>query len=217
MGNGSAPDSNFWINLADWRGQCPEADQLLDFAAGRLPEPAAQRVREHLKVCTLCEDIAARARQPVSEVDELAWQRARRSLDRRQAPWSRSPKQMPRAWAAAAMMIVAAGVVIWLAPGTHEPPAPQTRGAAMLAIEPVGTVNKVEWFRWTTQPMAAAYEVRLDGPGGVQEWRRLDVSEVRLERALNQPGRYRWQVVAVDDDGEPFARSDWMEFELRPE
>ena len=207
------------------RGECPETSQLADHARGGLTGAAAERVREHLRLCTACRELAEAALADPAEIDEVTWRRASRRLDSRPAPWRRrTPHGRRTGWLAAAAVVLAAGLSGWLAVSRPAPERPErvaaTRGAVIQLVEPVGEVGELEVFRWQAPPLAVTYRVELRR-GDHTVWSEVSPFPLleappELRRELVPGVAYRWRVEGVDDAGRAVVTSDWAELRLRP-
>jgi hypothetical protein len=199
---------------------CPEDQQIAEYFDGELPEAERDRVERHLADCRFClarlgmlQRLAQNPIVPRIPEDVLATAKSMR-----QATPAR-PKRAP-AWAAAAVLVVAVGLLWQLfpvremgqvdLPRTHtaEPSSdlretrsldPGAMGPRFLSPhEGPGITSDSRTFRWTPVPNSLYYEVRIVSDAGDLLWReRVEGTEWRLPAGL-----------ALTPGSEYFARVD---------
>jgi hypothetical protein len=209
--------------LREARGDCPPAERLLDWAAGRLDGAAAKPIGEHVVLCSLCAEAVLRANEAGVEVDELGWRRTAARLDARQAPWRPARLRGRPAWyvaAAAAVAVFAILIVYRPAPEFTSTPSPAAvvRDAEINLIEPVGAVTDLAALRWSGLPAPVRYRVEVAGRTDTIWTRVTSETRIRPDEALVArlaPGQaFRWRVVVLDAEGQELSRSEWVGFEL---
>ncbi len=209
------------------RGECPSADDLLDWVEGTLTGQRTEAIERHLSLCSHCADVADRARQPDPQFDDVHWQRTARSLDARGAAWKPTLPGLRPAWLSLAAAVVAAvALTIVFLPQDQPPPAGEiavTRSADIVLLTPRGRVQSVESFRWRGIPAPVQYRVEVSAfdaaPDSEPLWTgvtpetRLLVDSTQLAVVAKQHP-LRWRVVILDGEGYVLGQSDWAQFEV---
>ena len=219
--------------LKDPKADCPDVEQIQAYAAGKLKPEQIGPIEDHLSCCAPCLQLEQRLAEDPAELDDLRWKKIERRLDARPAPWDTGRPASP--WlsrvrglsAAAAMVVAVAAAVLWLwiERTTLEPgesgvagPISTTRGVSIQAVTPVGQVETMRLFEWSTIPIEADFRLQVSGPDGV-----LWTATTRSQKYLPPPElleklepqvRYRWMVRAVNEDGKEIAESSWIEFKI---
>ena len=209
--------------LRSRRGSCPSPERLGDHARGLLSGADSELVREHVRLCAACQGLVDAALASPAEVDDAVWGEVSRRLDARPAPWRRAPRRARVGWlAAAASVVLVVGLSFWMASGPGPTvPVSATRGGALQPISPVGSVRRLEAFRWQAPPLALSYrvEVRLGDAlvwSGTASDTTVEASP-ELRRLLSAGVTYRWRVEGVDEAGRAVVASDWVELRWVPE
>jgi hypothetical protein len=215
-------DEDFGATLAalrSRRGACPDADRLAGWQAGESIGAERDAISRHVALCPTCTFLVERLGGQSAPADDVAWERARRNLDRAPRPWRRSPgrRRLPFA-AAAAALVLAASLLLWL----RARPDPETTGVVrsahgLRAIAPAGRVDELE-FRWSAPPIHDRFRLEIAEGDAVVATREARGSPLRADGSLRArlvAGRpYRWRVVAVTAEGEARDDSPWTEFRL---
>jgi len=215
---------------------CPEDQQVAEYFEEQLPEAERDRLERHLADCRFClarlgmlQRLEQNPIAPRIPEDVLATAKSMR-----QATVLRS-KRVP-AWAAAAVLVVAVGILWHLFPvreiGPVELPRIQeaepssdlreTRSVDPGAIGPrflspregPGITSNASIFKWTVVPNSLYYEVRIVSDAGDLLWQeRVDGTEWRLPAGLAlTPGvEYFVRVDAYLTDAKTL-QSDYMLF-----
>jgi hypothetical protein len=139
-------------------------EELRDFAAGTLPEPERERIREHLALCRTCARKALDLMESPQLTDrelEAQWQRFRTAMPTR-ARWKRA------ALALAAVLLLGIAGVVWNTQSRlFEVDLSVTRGAAAEQVQlPAGT-GRVR-FNLTVDGQSPAYDVEIVASDGRQ-------------------------------------------------
>jgi hypothetical protein len=186
---------------------CPEDQQVAEYFEEQLPEAERDRLERHLADCRFClarlgmvQRLEQSPTAPRIPEDVLATAKSMR-----QATVLRS-KQVP-AWAAAAVLVVAVGILWQLFPVREIGPVElprihkaepssdlrETRSVDAGAMGPrflspregLGIISDASIFRWTAVPSSLYYEVRVVSDAGDLLWReRVEGTEWRLPAGL---------------------------------
>jgi anti-sigma factor RsiW len=207
------------------RSACPGSEELLRGAEGRLESAARARFAAHLTACSAC---AAEFRL-AAELEPWADRTARNLF-----PGARAISTLPRPrsrfaealLAAAAVVVVALGVVYFRDRGSGASPAPTVRGdrpASWTSVTPIdGAImtGAPSRLSWPGVDGAAAYELTLFDAESTLVWQ----SERLVSPAIDLPptagdklgagGTFFWRVTAFRP-GERVL-SPLMRFEVRP-
>lgn len=135
--------------------------------------------------------------------------------------WRWRPAFAVAGLAAAALLVVAIALPRLrpaLLPG--DAAIPEVRGTDVQLLSPVGRVDEVSEFRWTSPARAASFRLEVfDGDARVYSAvvgaTRADVDPTLRDR-LRPGGRYGWQVYALDERGEVLLSSPRRTFILQP-
>lgn len=201
-------------------GACPDNAMLTAWNAGELDGEQSARLGRHVAACAECSAIVAKLGAEPAPVDDIAWARAKRSLDRRQWPWQGRRRLNPgRLGLIAAGIAALAVALVWLQPSPSPEISPTTRGAAPLTVlAPTGPVADLE-FRWQALPVHHAYVIEIaqgeQEIASIETWRPPYRPDSDLTAQLESGTVYRWRVRAVDGAGRRLAESGWVEFQLR--
>ena len=223
---------------------CPPPEAFLEAESGALTPNERRRLEEHADRCPACAAERDLARLfdaapeipgvPAADVDFVVSR-----LEAASPVRGRHGKVLPlRArkpavrsvwqWAAAAMVVLAAGLVFQLArPGAPPLPAPPrqggvVRGGEVEVVSPVGEVPSVPAeLRWTPTPGAAAYRVSLSAVDDTVLWEAtVSGPPARLPEGvaagLHRAVVYLWRVEALDAAGHRLAVSEAVRFRARP-
>ena len=199
---------------------CPEDQQIAEYFDGELPEAERDRVERHLADCRFClarlgmlQRLEQNSMAPRIPEDVLA---TAKSI--RHTAVSR-PMRAP-AWAAAAVLVIAVGILWQFVPVREIGPVElprihmtepgsdlrETRSVDPGALAPrflspregLGITSDAGPFRWTPVPNSLYYEVRIVSDAGDLLWReRVEGTEWRLPAGL-----------ALTPGSEYFARVD---------
>jgi len=215
---------------------CPEDQQIAEYFEGELPESERDCVERHLADCRFClarlgmlQRLAQNPTSPRIPEDVLAIAKSMR-----QATVSR-PRWVP-VWAAAAVLVVAVGILWQLFPGRGigqielprihmtEPSSDlrETRSLDAGAMGPrflspdegPGITSNTDVLRWTAVPNSLYYEVRIISDTGDLLWReRVEGTEWRLPAglALTPGSEYFMRVDAYLTDAKTL-QSDYLLF-----
>lgn len=213
------------------KGTCPDVDLLHSYLWGGLSAGEEDEFKEHLSLCGVCRELVDRLQQSDEPFDERSWENAERRLEERAAPWRESAKSVDRPvgrsvyWitAAASLVLAIGGLFLWRLTDTlptDNRPGSATRGPIVQIHEPVGMVNYVRIFTWSSLPVAARFHLQIRQQGQVVWEAQVAESHYRPPDELSAilvPGvRFEWRVAAQDDAGRPVGESSWMGFELLP-
>jgi len=234
-----------WLRAAyaDEESGCPLPEAFLEAESGALTAAEKRRLDEHADRCPACaaeRDLArlfdAGPQAPGVPAEDLSFVVSR--LEGASAVRTRQAKVVPLVrkpsgrtiwqWAAAAMVILAAGLMLQLMrPGAPPLPAPPENGGAMRGgevevISPVGEVSAVpSELRWAPRPGAASYRVTLSTVDDTILWQAtVPGPPARLPAGvaggLNRAVVYLWRVEALDAAGNRIAASEPERFRARP-
>lgn len=215
--------------LRDHAAACPmcavELELATDFAAGPDPAEAAAR-RDDLDAITARLEAAAAHRIDRSELEPRA-QRGRLL-------------RFPARFGAPAALLAAAALALVVGLGLHTfesrpgagsgdapplpppPPAGVERGTAVSGLAPVGDLDAPpDGFTWSAAEGAESYRLTLLAVDDSVLWR-VEVGEPRAEPEadvirLSPAVTYSWTVEAVDAAGQVIARSERVDFRIRPQ
>lgn len=207
-------------DLDQVRETCPDNSVLMAWQAGELDGEQSARLGRHVAACAECSAIVAKLGAEPAPVDDIAWARAKRSLDQRQWPWQHWRGLNPsRLGLIAAGIAVLAVALIWLQPSPQPEISPTTRGSAPLTVlAPTGPVADLE-FRWQALPIHHAYVIEIargeQEIASIETWRPPYRPDPELLAKLESGTVYRWRVGAVDGAGRRLDESEWAEFQLR--
>ena len=204
-------------------GDCPSVDQIMAHREGRLSQKQREAFLDHAAECETCTELLERLGLESKEVNDLTWRKVEKGLDSRPSSWKEETKgtwlpPVPYLRAlAAGVLLVAVGLGIW----TNWPAAEQqtsiTRGPVIQMVQPVGPVDRVSHFQWSSPPVADRFRVTVRGLDTPLEMETTD-SRLPLPDDLRQklvPGRsYRWRVEALDEAGKTIVESEWVEFKV---
>ena len=220
---------------------CPPLERLAAAALGDLDPAAAALVAEHARGCPACAAELALARgfeaepAPSAEIDGVV-DRLRggqpatgaRVVEFRPRSAPRPAASRSYRWAAAAMLVLGLGLA-WQATRSSLPPdlvgpggSGVVRGGEIEPLSPIGeTAGAPAEIVWTAVPGAARYRVELldvagDRLGGGETSATTFALSAELRARLLPRARYGWRVVALAADGSETARSETVEFEVRP-
>ncbi|HVS10738.1 MAG TPA: zf-HC2 domain-containing protein [Planctomycetota bacterium] len=206
------------------RARCPDPERIAEVARGAATGVEAEAVREHLRLCAACRQLAEAALAPPAEIDDVTWEQARRRLDARPAPWRpRPPLRRPATWLAATAAVLAAVALSYNLLAPRSPATERisvTRGATLQILEPIGEVREIGTFRWQAPPLDLDYRVvvRRDD---AEVWSGLSsdtalAPPAELVRELTPGATYRWRVEGLDEGGQAVVTSEWVGLRLRP-
>jgi hypothetical protein len=213
-------------SLRGRRGECPAVERLVALAHGDVTAEERALLEAHAALCAACTREIELVIAGPADVDDGAWERIARGLDRRPAPWRSVPARVARsrrlAWMGAAAGVVLAVGLAWRYAGSpeHALPSSTTRGSGIRVVQPAGSVPRVDLFEWSAPPVRATFrvEVRRESETiwqGVAERSPL-VAPDDLRSRLQPSTRYSWRVVATGADQKAFLESDWTSFRLVP-
>ncbi len=204
-------------------GDCPSIDQIMAHREGKLTREERETFLDHAADCEMCLELLERLALESADVNDLSWRQVEKSLDSRTAPWK---EEKTRTWLppipslqvlAAGVLLVAAGLGVWMNWPAGGQQVSITRGPVIQMVQPVGPVDQVSHFQWSSPPVADRFLVTvrgLDSPLVVE----TKFSRLPLPPALRQrlvPGRsYSWRVEALDEAGATIVESDWVEFRV---
>ena len=215
---------------------CPEDQQIAEYFEEKLPEAERDHLERHLADCRFClarlgmlQRLAQNPIAPRIPEDVLATAKSMRRANVSQ------PRRVP-AWAAAAVLVVAVGVLWQFVPvreiGQLELPRihmtepssevretrsvdPAALGPRFLApVEGRGITPDASLFRWTAVPSSLYYEVRVVSDSGDLLWQeRVEGTEWRLpgDLALTPGLEYFVRVDAYLTDAKTL-QSDYLLF-----
>jgi hypothetical protein len=215
---------------------CPEDQQIAEYFEGELPEAELDRLERHLVDCRFClarlgmlQRLEQGAAAPRIPEDALATAKSMRPATVARSKWVVT-------WAAAAVLVVAVGVLHQLVPvreiGQVELPrihmtepssdlretrSVDARGMGPRFLSPgkdPGIAPHAGIFRWTSVPNSLYYEVRVVSDAGDLLWReRVEGTEWRLPAnlALTPGSEYFVRVDAYLTDAKTL-QSDYLLF-----
>ncbi len=195
---------------------CPSVEEIL--ADGN-----EQALQDHLGQCETCRELVRRASEGPSPVDDLSWKKVEKSLASRPSPWKKEaegtwflPVPYLRA-VAAGVLLVAVGLGIWANWPADTSTMSITRGPSIQMVQPVGQVDRVSHFQWSSLLVADRFRVTVAGLGIPLEMEttasRLALPD-NLQRKLIPGHGYRWRVQALDEEGRTILESEWAEFRI---
>jgi hypothetical protein len=139
-------------------------EELQDFAAGTLPEPERERIREHLALCRTCARKALDLMESPQLTDrelEAQWQRFRTAMPAR-ARWKRAVLAL-----AAVLLLGIAGVVWNTQSRLFEVELTAMRGATAEQVQLPARTGRVR-FNLTVDGQSPAYDVEIVASDGRQ-------------------------------------------------
>ena len=234
-----------WLRRAYRPGaDCPPPETYLEHSLERLSAAEKSRVLDHAERCPACaaERELSRAYEPSS--DEMHESRADVDyivsrlqtpvgkgttvvpLRKVRPPWSSGPARVWGWAAAAAVLLVAAGTVtVMRSPAPSLPPRPADslmRGTRIEINEPTGTLETLpRVLSWQEAPGAASYRVRILQVDDTVLWE-YTVADPEVEvpdevsAQMHPAVTYFWEVEAMDPAEIQVARSERVEFRVKP-
>jgi hypothetical protein len=217
--NGETGSLATWLReaYADPAAGCPPPEAFLEAEMAALPGDERRRLTEHAEHCAACT-----AEWELARLFDAVPQGRVVQFPSRQQP---APSRRTWQWAAAAMLVLTAGLFQLTRPVAPPLPAPQAgevRGSRIELVAPLGDVPAVPAeLRWEPVAGAAAYRMRLLAVDDVALW------EIRVNRPaaplpanvasrLQRAVTYRWTVEALAEDGRRLAVSEPGEFRVPP-
>jgi hypothetical protein len=244
-GNGLHLTLEEWLH--DAYAGCPPAESFLEAEGGVLDAEACRRLEEHADGCPACaaeRDLARLFEAGEAGVlpEDVAFVVGRLEAASPVKPAAAAPRperkvlqfpsrSRPAVWmtrlAAAAMVILAAGLFLqrfMAAPPLPAPPASGgvVRGGEVELLAPLGDVAAAPTeLRWVPRPGAVSYKVRLLAVDDTVLWEaKVPAPPARLPAVVAQRLQpavsYVWSVEALDAQGARLGGSEPARFRVRP-
>lgn len=236
------------MNMAfETSGDCPPPEVFLAAEWQALGDDERRGIARHLETCPACSAERELARafddepaphaqlDPATEelITRLATERAGGGHEARRGgllpfrSWSAPRRQTVLGFAAAAVLVLAVGIVLRTGPASL-PPLPEhpgsetVRGGYLELLAPRGTLAaSPEEFSWVTSPEARRYEIVVSTVDDIVLWRQSALRppvEIASElRGLLQVAVvYSWRVEAYGETETLVAQSDAATFRIAP-
>jgi hypothetical protein len=232
---------------AEAEGLSPEARRALDAHADRCPACAAERDLARLFdagpeeagvrpedldfVVSRLEEaspVRSGASSAPAEPNVVPFPGPRRAAEAPRSRWPRWETRSVLRFAAAALLVMALGLVYraFQSPGPALPD-PETggvmRGSEVEVVSPVGELAEIPTeLRWVLVDGAASYRVRITAVDGSVLWESTVFGPpvhlpVDVAGWLHRAVDYTWTVEALDPSGARLASSEPVRFKVRPD
>jgi 4-amino-4-deoxy-L-arabinose transferase-like glycosyltransferase len=178
------------------RGGCPAAETLIAYDALEESARARHAAHAHIQICSRCQLVLLHAAEPTA---------------------AHAPSSLKWLLPLAAILVLGVAVTMVNRGGESvDPPVDTVRGTEIQAIGPVGSVDAITEFTWQSPIRAERYRVSVRR-GSDRVWQ----TETSALRAVAPSGmfernvEYRWQVEAIDREGDVRMTSPPQPFTVR--